>query len=582
MNFQNYSAINLERCFVLWLLVALSSSINLYSQCTELPITTNCTYYNDVCTTTDFLNSCNSTSGWSPSHGTPQISKPNKTGSFATMVADGNGGEGMFIPYNFVNGQSYTITITFTTAGVGLINCYAASGLTQSQKNYLCQGSPPPNIPAQKIGQVASTNTGTFTFPAFVVSGGPIGGYSQFWMYTTYNGGASFVSNITNVQICLTCDYAAPTGLTTIDNETTLSWNPVSQAPSYDITIQDQENSNVYQSNLTSTTPYVFYCPKSPGDNVSYIVAVGCPASGGYGLNSAEYSFNEPSAPAIPVNLNYNTSTNMLTWSAVAGATGYTVQVEDITHPNGDEFVTDNTNSASNTTLELTAGNIYQVAVNASTGCIAGAYSSWYTFTATAPCPTPTISSATNPGGSPYEILVTWQAISGVSTYNLDFTVAGTSNTTSITGITGTSYTFTSPTYTAYTISIQGVCSTSMSPFNPYNSGEPVESSIGKGTLINGSASDNNGDNGNITSQFKLFPVPSSSSISILYSSSQIGKLEITITNSLGIVVMRKSVSSFRGQNNYSLDVGQLSKGVYFIKLIDGNNIHSDKIVVLK
>jgi len=56
----------------------------------------------------------------------------------------------------------------------------------------------------------------------------------------------------------------------------------------------------------------------------------------------------------------------------------------------------------------------------------------------------------------------------------------------------------------------------------------------------------------------------------------------ITIINQLGSVVLRKSIAVNEGDNIRKLDVGFLASGMYYIKMQNGSEIQTAKIIITK
>ena len=77
-----------------------------------------------------------------------------------------------------------------------------------------------------------------------------------------------------------------------------------------------------------------------------------------------------------------------------------------------------------------------------------------------------------------------------------------------------------------------------------------------------------------------VFPNPATSQINILYNTQNNGEADIVILSELGSQLIRKTVGTTAGKNNFSFNIGQLSNGVYFVKLIDGKNMYIKKLVV--
>ena len=60
------------------------------------------------------------------------------------------------------------------------------------------------------------------------------------------------------------------------------------------------------------------------------------------------------------------------------------------------------------------------------------------------------------------------------------------------------------------------------------------------------------------------------------------GNYLVTVINQLGSVVLRKSMSVNEGDNFRKLDVSSLSSGMYYIKLQNGSEIQTAKIIITK
>ena len=151
-------------------------------------------------------------------------------------------------------------------------------------------------------------------------------------------------------------------------------------------------------------------------------------------------------------------TTATFNWTAVSGATGYNVQYR-ITGTTTWTTGTTATNSFNAT--NLTAGSTYEWQVQ--TVCSATSTSSFsgstnFTTTGGVSCGTPTgltASSITTTSAS-----VSWTAVSGATSYNLQYKVSTAGSYTTVSGLTSTSYNLTGLTSgTAYQYQVQAVCS---------------------------------------------------------------------------------------------------------------------------
>ncbi len=80
----------------------------------------------------------------------------------------------------------------------------------------------------------------------------------------------------------------------------------------------------------------------------------------------------------------------------------------------------------------------------------------------------------------------------------------------------------------------------------------------------------------------KIYPIPASSSITITFDASAVGKAMLTIINQLGQEVFSKQVDINRGNNVNNLDVGKLASGLYLLRLQTGEGIQSKKLIISK
>jgi hypothetical protein len=79
-----------------------------------------------------------------------------------------------------------------------------------------------------------------------------------------------------------------------------------------------------------------------------------------------------------------------------------------------------------------------------------------------------------------------------------------------------------------------------------------------------------------------VFPNPAGFEASLAFKSKVNGNSEITVINQLGSVVLRKSLAVNEGDNLKKLDVSLLSSGMYYIKIQNGSEIQTAKIIVTK
>jgi parallel beta-helix repeat protein len=204
-------------------------------------------------------------------------------------------------------------------------------------------------------------------------------------------------------------------------------------------------------------------------------------------------------------------------------------------------------------------------------------------FTAQAPpspCNIPYISTVKPLGGG--SVNVTWDGVSGAASYNIKFVNGAYTKEFSNyvpAGSSPYSFNFSGLPASNYVISIQANCSSGqISAWGSYFSSVQINS-VG-GSISDVASKDTiTVDKGDV---FTLYPVPSSSQVNIFYDAEQSGKADIIIMNELGSTLIRRTVGVTAGQNNYPINVSQFANGVYIVKLIAGNYIHVQKLVVRK
>lgn len=669
----------------------LAASHRLYSQCNNaipIPFNLNCAKYDNPCTSTDLVNTCNSTSGWSPSNGTPQMPSykvPDGTAYYALMVATGGAGEGLFIPFNFINGQTYILNITFSTSGYpGAVAFNAANGVVQYQSvTGGCQ-SPTPSVSNQMLlGSITSSSSSPYS-NQITISGGNANlggnymGYTQFWMYSGYsgppwNGGPepTFTSEITGITVCPVCNLAGPTsGMGVTNGGTTLTWPAVTGAGSYNIYVTDTHNGNPTSTTLTSNGTAVNFCAQGVGDNVSFTVQPVCP-NGGTGAVGSPYSYTySPQALGTTSQITF-TAPNTVSWAAVPNATSYYYEVT------GSAPVLVNGTSVSGSNAMLDYGQTYNIEVEAINACVSGSWSNPQQIAVPPVCsPSPTVSNVeggtyvnlyavsgavsynvgfensagtivrqfndigsvittsgysctgvppgsyyivaqtncsnggTSPWGSPYsggmqtipstctpaptiaevegQTFVVLYPVSGASTYNVAFenlegVIAWQMNNIGSV-ITTSGYNCTGvPGGTYYIIASANCTSGETSAWSTPWSGGPVSvnnviTPLESRTLsisITGTPVDS-------TIALSVYPNPSRSQANIIYNTPVTGKADLTVVTEFGNMVIHKAINTAAGQNSYTLDIGRLANGIYFIRLTDGKNIRYQKLVVAK
>ncbi|MDQ6902127.1 MAG: fibronectin type III domain-containing protein [Bacteroidota bacterium] len=80
----------------------------------------------------------------------------------------------------------------------------------------------------------------------------------------------------------------------------------------------------------------------------------------------------------------------------------------------------------------------------------------------------------------------------------------------------------------------------------------------------------------------KLYPVPTTSAVNISFDAVEIGSANVIIVNELGQQVLSKKITVGTGTNFNTIDVSSLKSGVYTLKLNNGKEIQTQKMVISK
>ena len=79
-----------------------------------------------------------------------------------------------------------------------------------------------------------------------------------------------------------------------------------------------------------------------------------------------------------------------------------------------------------------------------------------------------------------------------------------------------------------------------------------------------------------------VFPDPVGYIANFSFTAQENGKADITVISQYGAVVLARSVSVYEGENTYKLDLSKLSNGMYFVKIRNGNETQTAKMVIAK
>jgi len=78
----------------------------------------------------------------------------------------------------------------------------------------------------------------------------------------------------------------------------------------------------------------------------------------------------------------------------------------------------------------------------------------------------------------------------------------------------------------------------------------------------------------------KVYPVPASTTVTVSFDASQTGSASITFINELGQPVMVKDVITNMGTNFNTFDISSLQQGIYSVKVTDGMQVQTTKLII--
>ncbi|GIP60500.1 glycoside hydrolase family 6 protein [Paenibacillus sp. FSL W8-0186] len=309
---------------------------------------------------------------------------------------------------------------------------------------------------------------------------------------------------------------AAPAGLTaTAGNaQVSLTWNAVSGATSY--TVKRATTSGGPYTNVATGLTTTSYTNTGLTNGTTYYYVVSASNSAGQSPNSAQVSATptsgggNPTVPAAPAGLTATAGNAQvsLTWSAVNGATSYTVK-RATTSGGPYTNVATGLTTPSYTDTSLTNGTTYYYVVSASNSAGQSPNSAQVSATPTSGGGNPTVPAApaglTATAGNA-QVSLTWNAVSGATSYTVKrATTSGGPYTDVATGLTTPSYTDTSLTNgTTYYYVVSASNSAGQSPNSTQVSATPTGGPTASNLVLQYKAADTNATDNQIKPHFNI------------------------------------------------------------------------------
>jgi hypothetical protein len=380
-------------------------------------------------------------------------------------------GEGVFKPFYFQSGVTYTICVFYSITpqysnegGTGYLTLAADNGLTQYGFAF-CQSNAPAITSAQTIGTANSNDTyATFTFT-------PTTNYTQFLMFATSTAQQQWTAIVTGIDITVQPVCANPT-VTAVSspnpNQINVTWSAVTGVSLYLFKFVNGSNTTEFGYEMPQTPPtgpYTstitsFFGTFPAGSYTVTVQAVDAACSGG----SSAWS---PASGPVTVAASCLGSPEVenveplsegqadVSWTAISGATSYNVdflQGYNVVK----SFNSTTTDPSAGVTFSGIPGGTYTVAVQAVASCGTGLWSDYYSQV-TFYCLTSTEVENVQALGSG-QANVSWTAISGANSYNIEFVNSAGTAVATFTSTTSGSVTFSGIPAGTYTVSVQGSC----------------------------------------------------------------------------------------------------------------------------
>jgi hypothetical protein len=262
---------------------------------------------------------------------------------------------------------------------------------------------------------------------------------------TTYNirvrakdaAGNSIYSTTTQMTLPSTPTLNPVTAVT--ETSLTVNWNTVSGASGYDVDVSTDAGFGAGVTTHFALAPgtitsQAFAGPLAAG--TTYNIRVRAKNAGGNSAYATTTQITLPSAPTLSTYTSITTTSFIVNWSAVTGATGYEVDVStDPTFGSGViNFVVAGGGTINQAVGNLVAGTLYNVRVRAKNG----AGNSAYTLSSQITLPsTPVLNSFTAVTTTGFT--VNWNTVTGTTGYQIDISTDASFNSdvTTITNVAG-------------------------------------------------------------------------------------------------------------------------------------------------
>lgn len=528
----------------------------------------------------------------------------------------------------FTNGQIARMQALFATGGtrVGLLSslgCTPVSttcntptgmnttGITSSGATLnwtASSGATSYNIQYRIVGAASWTSTTSTTTSKALTTLVASSNY-EWQVQTVCASGTSAFSASTTFSTPAATVCNTPTGMNTTSitsNSATLNWTAASGAASYNV--QYRIVGAASWTATTSTTTSKAISSLVASSNYEWQVQTVC-TSGGTSAYSASTTFTTSAAAACGVPTGMTTtgissSGASFAWTAVSGATSYNIQYRIVGAASWTS-TTSTTNSKAVTGLVASSNYEWQVAAVCASGTSAFTASTTFTTSAASGCSD--IYESNNTSGTA-KTIATNQTITGLisSSTDLDWFKFTTTSPNTYIKITLTNLpadydirlynssvsqlaisqngsttseqiirnTTTAATYYLRVYGYGGVFNTT----SCYNLLVSVGSTAFRtvSDIVNEPATEP------VTNDFTMYPNPAKDEVNVLFTSGNNESIQIRVFDMVGKTILSNEVSVESGNNKFSLDLGLLNKGIYFVELTNSSERIVKKLILEK
>ncbi|MEY4594116.1 MAG: hypothetical protein RIQ47_526 [Bacteroidota bacterium] len=477
-------------------------------------------------------------------------------------------------------------------SGTGVtLNWSAAANATSYNVQYCVTGT---------TNCVSTTSTGN----SITLSGLTGGTSYTYSIQAVCSSGTSTTVTGTFATLATSCGDATNLTVGSITSTTAaLSWTAVGGALSYNI--QYKTSTATTWTTVTSTTSSRSLTGLSPSTTYNWRVQAVCNGLSGIYLAGTDFTTLAPSCGnATNLTTSSISSTGAtLNWTAVSGATSYNIQYKTSTATTW-TTVTSTTNSRAIT--GLTAATTYNWQVQSVCVGASGTYVAGPNFTTSAASCTDAFESnnsrsaaKTVPLNTDVTALIStssdrdWFKFTTVSPntniritltnlpFDYDIRLYNSSGSTLATSANGSTLSETiirnTTAAASYFIQVYPYGSTNFSSTRCYTLRVSVGSTAFRLT-DNGLVEENMEE---LTKEsFVLYPNPTQNEVNVLFNASTARNFNLNIFDMVGKQVYSQSLSMEEGQNKYNINLADLSKGIYFVELINNEERQVKKLVI--